>query len=462
MPEDTTLTAANLNALNMVDGKGSERHKQRRIYREYYDGEHATQLTERQRRYLSIKTGEEFNSNYCPTVVDALAEKLSLVGFKTGEKQGKILWDWWQQNRMDATQRVVHLSSIRDGDSFIMVGFDNDKNIPTMTFEMAYDGTQGVDVRYSTSKRAEIDFAFKKWKTADGIRVNLYFKDRIEKYFHREASGDVALPENTAYGQWQKYTEPGKEWPEKWEAKDGSPLGVSVIHFKNKDRGYNYGRSELHNVIPLQNALNKAIIDTVAAADTTGFRVYWMTGGDPGNQKVTPGCFLYSKESGTQIGYFPGEDLSKLIDFKDAFAMEIARVSRTPVSYFQMSKQLAGEGTLQQQESGLVSRAKDRQQVFGNAWEDVMVMARRLWNTFGGKDALDENELIESTWLDPETRNDKAFLEEMKLKKELGVPIDVLWAEMGYSSEDIEDMKKSVEYQAMIAMAQLGLGDASG
>jgi len=143
--------------------------------------------------------------------------------------------------------------------------------------------------------------------------------------------------------------------------------------------------------------------------------------------------------------------------------MEIARVSRTPVSYFQMSRQLAGEGTLQQQESGLVSRAKDRQRTFGNAWEDAMSMCRKLWNVYSnnGKN-LDEETLIESVWSDPETRNDKAFLEEMKLKKDLGVPYHVLWGEMGYSAEDIEEMKSSVEYQAMIAMMQLGLGDENG
>ena len=75
---------------------------------------------------------------------------------------------------------------------------------------------------------------------------------------------------------------------------DGEPLGLPVIHFKNKDQGYNYGQSELKNIIPLQDALNKTIIDLIAAADTTAFRIYWMVGDDPSGVQVAPGSWVYS------------------------------------------------------------------------------------------------------------------------------------------------------------------------
>ena len=465
MPEisDISPTSEQMELLSLVDGKGAERHSRRKAYRAYYEGSHSTQLSERQRKYLSIKVGEEFNSNYCPTVVDALAEKLTVIGFKTSDEQRNLLWEWWQRARMDAVQNIVHLAAARDGDAYVIVGFDREMHIPTFTFEMAYDGNEGVEVRYGNSKRGQISFAFKKWQENTGYRVNLYFSDRIEKYFRKSITDGVAVIDKASYESWQPYMDAGDEaWPVPWVSKDGVPLGIPVIHFRNKDRGYNYGKSELHDVIPLQNALNKAIIDTVAAADTTGFRLYWMTGGDPEGLQIVPGSWVYSKDVNAKVGYFPGEDLSKLIEFKDAFAMEIARVSRTPISYFQMSRQLAGEGTLQQQEGGLLSRAKDRQKVFGNAWEDVMMIARKLWNAFADGIHLDEEEMLESLWADPETRNDKRYLEEMRLKHELGIPLDILWAEMGYSAEDIEDMKLSPEYQGRLRMMELGFGDENG
>jgi len=50
----------------------------------------------------------------------------------------------------------------------------------------------------------------------------------------------------------------------------------------------------------------------------------------------------------------------------------------------------------------------------------------------------------------------------MRLKHELGIPLDILWAEMGYSAEDIEDMKLSPEYQGRLRMMELGFGDENG
>ncbi|HUW14899.1 MAG TPA: hypothetical protein VM537_34585, partial [Anaerolineae bacterium] len=177
---------------------------------------------------------------------------------------------------------------------------------------------------------------------------------------------------------------------------------------------------------------------------------------------VTPGGWVYSTkppsgEDSVAVGYFPGEDLTRLIDYVDAFVMQIARVSRTPISYFQVSGHRAAEGTLKQEESGLVARAKDRTISMGNRWEDAMVLARRLWNTYGETEgsefgALDEEQDIETLWADTETRNELVVMEELKIKREsLKVPLETLWAEAGYSPEDIEQMQNTDEYKTLQA-----------
>lgn len=228
--------------------------------------------------------------------------------------------------------------------------------------------------------------------------------------------------------------------PEPWS------VGIPVIHFRNNDQGYNFGQAELRNVVPLQNGLNKAIIDMVASADTTGFRVYWMLGDDPGDLEIVPGSWVHSEENpkDVSVGYFPGEGVTNLIDFKDAFAMEIARVSRTPISYFQISKQRPAEGTLQQEEVGLVSRAKNRHVTFGNGWEDVMRLGIKLHNTYApaGEPRLDEDVTIDTLWHDPQTRNDFNYLQTLALKKQLGVPLPVIWREMGYDEALVAKWEK--------------------
>lgn len=435
------------------------------MYREYYDGDHDTQLTERQRRYLQIKSGQEFNVNYCPIVVDSLAERLEVTGFDAGN-QGEDLWQWWLDNRMDGTQNVVHTSVVRDGDTYLIVEWDNETGAPIFTHELAYDGSEGVKVHYSKEKRNRIEFASKRWRIESGHeagwvrRMNLYYPDRIEKF---------ASDQRVFEGAWQPFQDDGEmEWPIPWLDGDGQPMGVPVAHFKNLEQGYNYGVSELKNTIPVQNALNKSVIDLLAAADTTSFRIYYMIGDDPSGISIVPGSWIYSQrppggENGAAIGYIPGEDLTPLIKLKDSFTIEIAQVSRTPVSYFQVSGHRPAEGTLKQEEAGLVSKAEARHVPFGNAWENAMIMARRLHNTFGSDNPLDENQRIETIWRDPQTRNEKEHIETLALKiDKLRLPIERAWREAGYDEKTIAEMMDSPEIQARLNMLSIGMAGNDG
>lgn len=451
------MSEENSIALQALENDTGDREDGYAAYREYYDGKHDTQLTTRQRQYLSIKTGEEFRSNYTPVVVDALVERLKVTGFVAGD-QSEVLWAWWKKNRMDHQQGIVHLSAARDGDAYLLVGWDDKKGIPKFTFEPAFDGTEGVKCHYSKDNRDEVRFASKRWESDDGRnRLNVYYPDRVEKYV--EAPAGEPHQEQGVSG-WVRYIDDQNGgWPLEWVDDEGNPLGIPVIHFKNKDTGYNYGASELRDVVPLQNALNKAIIDLLAAADTTAFRIYWMLGDDPSGLEVAPGVWVHSDHPPTgdeavQVGYFPGEDLSKLIEFKDAFVVEIARISRIPVSYFQVSSYRAAEGTLKQEESGLVQKAEDRQVSWGNAWEDAMVMGRKLWNRFGETERgevreLDEDQPLDALWQDAEIRNELVVMQQLQIKREaLGVPEEQLWAEAGYTPEQIRNMKETDEYKA--------------
>lgn len=430
MPEITDAQRSALEKVgNITVDNMPARIQRRRTARAYYEGEHATQLTARQREYLSIKTGQEFNDNYCPAVVDALQERLIVTGFTvtgTSEKTADLvrlkISEWCKDNRFDQLQRDVHLAAIRDADAYVLVEWDQTRGAPAFFFELAANGEEGAEVEYRNRRTV------RGWKRWDD-RVNLYYPDKVEKFIMREGSWELYTDEGPAVMPW---------------------LGaLPLIHFKNRSQGYNYGTSELTDVIPLQNALNKSIIDLVASADTTGFRIFWMTGDDPGQLDVVPGSWVYTVKPEAKMGIFPGEDLSGLIGYKDAFVTEIARVSRTPLSYFQMTGQVAAEGTLKQQESGLIARALDRSVAFGNSWEDVMLTAIKVWNTYGGEDKLPEDVKIEAQWRDPETRNGPEHMSELKSKRELGIPYETIWAEAGYTADQIKSMKASEEYRLM-------------
>lgn len=410
-------------------------------YRQYYDGDHPTQLTERQRKYLALRTDVNFCANYCQVVVDALAERLKVSGFVCKDNAlSELIADWWRENRMDEVQNDVHAATIRDGDTFVIVEWDNDLGRPRFVHNLANDGTAGVQVTYSDEGKVPL-FATKRWVTVVGgnagkeRRLNIYFSSWVEKYISHD---------DTESGEWRRYQEPGEPWPLPWVDREGRPLGIPVIHFRNKGGGQSHGLSELANVTPLQDALNKILIDYVAACDSTGFQMIFISGHDPEtNVEVGPGRFIWTESPDARAQVLRAADMRGLKDSMSDMVIQVAGVSRTPQYYFQGIGEPPSGESLKAQETGLVSKAKNRQVSFGNSWEDVLRMGIKLEQTFG-KSKPDAG-LIECQWRDPETRNDESHLRTLYIKYQLGVPKEQLWAEMGYNKEMIDKMEQMLK-----------------
>jgi len=255
-------------------------------------------------------------------------------------------------------------------------------------------------------------------------------------------------------GEWAQFGEDGQAWPVRWVDVAGKPLGIPVIHFRNPAL-----RSELWNAFYVQDAVNKTALDLLAAGDTAGFRILFAHGWIPTTDgkaaasdgsnllKIAPGQIIGSSAADAALDTIEPTDLVKLESVLDGWIMRLAQVTGTPVSRFQMTKQIAAEGTLKQQDAKLVAKVEDRQVTFGNAWEDCLNVARRMANTFGAA-GLDEEAQIESQWNPAAVRDESAELERIALKREkLQVPLFQVWQEAGYSPEQIDKMLASPEIQ---------------
>lgn len=414
-------------------------------YREYDDGIHASMLTSRIRAFLNVAQDAEFNFNYCTGIIDSKANRLNVSAFDAEDDQKDILWDWWRKNRMDRKQGIVHRASIRDGDSYILTSWDEKAQMPRYDWEYAYAG-EGMMAYYSQEYRDEIEFVSKHWRQVYGSaagkirRCNLYFPDRIEKYISND---DAAL------GSWQPYVDDttddvengklgraGVSWWTDTRTSSGEPLGIPIVHFKFGDTGDNYGRSVLQNVAPIQDAANKSVIDLLGAADTAGYGILVGFGEDWNSQQnnIGPGAILSTRTKANEadLKRLAPDNLEQLIKVYQAFVMEMARVSSTPLSHFQISGQVAAEGTMKQQETALVEQIKKTQVDYGNNWEDVLKIGRRLYNVFG-KGGLNEDVVIDTIWKDAESRNEKEQAETLAIKvTALAVPQFQAWTELGY------------------------------
>src|SRR5690606_6192213 len=107
--------------------------------------------------------------------------------------------------------------------------------------------------------------AGKVWRRRDGsYRLNLYYEDRLEKYVTTQSN----LPEPpAAAAQWMQHMDEGDlAWPLPYA------FGrVPVFHFSNNARAGEYGRSELADIIPLQDRLNQTLANLAIAEEFQSF-----------------------------------------------------------------------------------------------------------------------------------------------------------------------------------------------
>jgi len=132
--------------------------------------------------------------------------------------------------------------------------------------------------------------------------------------------------------------------------------------------------------------------------------------------------------------------------------MKLAQVTDTPAARFQITGQIAAEGTLKQQEGPLLAKVRAYKTLIGNGWEDLFTICRNLAVLHG--QTFSENATVETQWEPSETRDEKEEMEKLEIKQRLGIPKEQLWSEMGYDDEQIAAMKAQAEAEAAVEMEQ--------
>ena len=426
-----------------------------RTLREYFDGQHPTFLTERMEEFLALKAKDskhQFSHNLCRLVVEAVVERLAVTGFAPKAAQGEntvsplatASAEWWEANRMDAGEDDLYEAALRDAVSFLIVDWDAAEMRPRWSINYAFDGTQGVKV-HRDADTDRILFASKRWQVQDDAmlarsgrtRLTLYWPDRVEKWISAQGQASGRWSDLG----WEPYETPDEPWPIPWLDASGVALGMPVIAFENP------GGSEIGDVIPLQDMLNKSDLDLIAASDAAGFRILWASGLkaqiDPATGKemaitIGPSNLVRMGDPQARMGAIEPADLEKLINGSKYWVESIAGVSRTPQYLFQAhgGDQPSGE-SLKNQREGLTDKVARRQKVFGNAWEDAIYLSARLWNLYRTADAV-EIERLSTLWAPADRRDGKEVLEEAQIKSGLGVPDEQIWAELGYDQAQIQ------------------------
>lgn len=410
-----------------------------------------------------------------------------------------LVAQWWTDNKMDAAQKELYRRAFIDGEAFIVAEWEEGTEAEPesrplwrmyprfISMENGGDG-YGVWMKYENDDPyADPLFAVKQWQEVfeddkgreqtRGRRV-VYFPDMIV-YEIDEGKGWIEDPKKPPI-PWTIPTgdvvnvslDEGEEVDLEAVADALSPpIGIPVAHFKTPGL-----MSELKNVIAMQDLLNKTWLDLLAAADGTAFQTIITIGflattdgapaRDDGSNKVLmiPGNSYGTQKNPGQakVEIVPPGSLEQLLNLEERIIKRMASITSTPLSRFQDSKMIAGEGTLRQQEAPLVAKLQERSTLFGDAFEGLVRVSVRMSLAFGGAMILIPLEEIKemkisTVWQSLEVRNDKEEAEVAKLHKELGVIERFVLQKLGYNQDEIREILSSPVHRAKVAAAVTGV-----
>jgi len=448
----------------------------------YYNGQHDLAFATEKFQNTFGTLFREFALNLCPVICDAIRDKLRVTGFSlesggsvssphvsNGSLGGERSLPYgratdtratdtdtrriWQSNRMGVRAGEIHKEAFICGEAYMMV-WPNEHGAATFYPNKAANMFVAMD----ESAPGQIAWAAKVWRTADKhVRLNLFYPDRIEKYISRkEAEG--ALPDADGFVPFAEMGRRGER--EKGRRRDtgGSPSFpispsvipnpygvVPVFHFANNaDLGAG-GRSELESAMPVQDGLNKSVLDMLVAMEFAAYRQRWAAGieieYDADGKPIAPfkagiENLWISDKPEARFGDFEATELEQFLKVKDSFRVDMASVTGTPLHYFlQHSGDFPSGESLKKAEMRFLAKVRDRQESFGQVWADAMAFALMI----EGKGS--DTRLI-TEWEDPAPMAEREFLENILLKKQIGLPVEQALLEAGYGAADVKSMVK--------------------
>lgn len=367
-------------------------------------------------------------SNIPRLAITSLTERLRVTGFA-----GVEVWDDWLRNDLDQTSTIAHREALLLGASYAIVWADH-LGRPKVTIESA----KQVTVLTDPGSR-EVIAALKRWETATTTEAVLYGRDEIVRLRAEQTGATTAgfkVIETLA-----------------------NPLGmVPVVRLTNSDRLLDEGVSEIEDLKPLVDALNKTLTDMLTTSEYVGRPRRWATGieleEDEDGKAINPipegNRAMVSENPDSKFGQLDSANLGGYEAAVRIILGQIMAVSALPSHYIgQLTATPPSADALRAAEASLTARAQARQQVFGRAWEQV---ARLIVAVRDGADPHRVEPRI--VWADPATRSIGQEADAIvKLFSSGLLPADYALQRLGYGDDEITAIRQARRTAAVDAAA---------
>lgn len=434
---------ASVDLLRSMDDELRARREFTDLFSQYYDGQHRL-------AYATAKYKDAFGSlfaafadNWCAVICDSANERLAIEGFTVGEDRDTAngdAWNVWTDNDMELQSSIAMLGAIKTGISYVLV--DKTGDSPALR---VWPSSMAIVRRDPRTRR--VIAGLTTWADEEGFkRAALYEPDKITMFRAETKEREDQVTTETKKRKWNVVDEIANPHA------DGS---IPLVEIMNRPDELMRAKSDLGDVISMQDAINKLANDMIVASEFQAFRQRVLTGveipkdpetGQPLESQALASAIsrLWTFENeNAKVWDLPQVDLKNYVAGIQELLHHVAGQTRTPPHYLlgQMIN-VSGEA-LAAAESGLVSRVTEKHTSFSVAWREVIRLAT------GTEDR------IEVVWRNPERHSLSQLADgvsKLMATKELGLSREEGWRLLGYSPLKIKEMlKRAEEVDAMIA-----------
>lgn len=398
-----------------------------RTWDDWYTGAHPVPQGYEGATPVLLRLLDTLGLNMLAVVTDAVGPRMKIEGFKVNGTVNGDIWEIWQDNNFDRGSRLVRQEKMALSESYVLV--DPNSGKPLLTAEHP---EQCIVENAPGSNRARAA-GLKVWQddldpTGPKVRAMVYLPDQVVAY----AAPTRIYSADTLENRSMLALRP------QWERQDGESgphdLGeVPLVPFPNRPRMLRAPVPEFFRAIPVQQRINKTLMDRMAMQDAGAFKAKWATGVDTEDTEfqVALHRMFTAENSDAKFGQFQAEDIRMMLEaVRDDVSDCATLVPTSPDHILGKLVNVSGDG-LKLAHFSEVGRAQDRMGEEDDSWEDV----NRLALKGAGKSVPNVGRMT-TEWRNPEYRTDTERANAGALALASGMPRPAVWERYYNASPD--------------------------
>lgn len=374
--------------------------------------------------------------NVCGLVVDALAQSLSVRGFRSpAEEENAPIWTRWQEQRLDARQGYAHRSALTFGASYAVVDTAGDVRFRTPR--------QLTAVYADPSSDLWPVYALETWVDSSGRRpIRRGYLIDAEAFYPVELGAPSALTPTAVVAPEEEFIPHGFGRPPvvRW---------ISSVTAEGEVTG------EVAPLIHTQQAINSVSFDRLVVAHYGAFPQRYVIGWAPSSRdellKSSMARLMAFDDPDTKAGAFPAASTAAYDGILSEMYTHVARIAQIPPYLVSDTLANLAADTIAMAEAPFQRKLADKRQRFGESWEQLL----SLMAVAQGDPPLDPS--AEVVWQDTESRSYAQVIDGMVKLASAGVPIDALLEDVpGWSQQRLEFVRSRIQRE----MGRAALADA--